>query len=196
MAHCQIQRASVPPSIQISPASAAGARESMRLIIAVIRCAGWRCMLSCSATPEQSRCCGAGSCTSCGFGTGRLSCRCLTCLVRCYCRCNALVAHTHYARAAGLKLDPDTIVATVWAFEHPQPSISRLPYRLRAENAYRRLVDHIPDVHVRLAGSEGAEESPDLGSCQLQQKLAMVQLCIRRRRQAHNKQTHVGGHLL
>ena len=56
-------------------------------------------------------------------------------------------------------------------------------------------VEHTPDVRLWLAGGEGAEAAPDLGSCQLQQKLAMVQLCIRRRRQARDKHTSVGGHL-
>jgi len=43
-----------------------------------------------------------------------------------------------------------------------------------------------------VAGVEGGGVPPDLGTCLLQQKLAMVQLCIVRRRQAREQRAPVG----
>ena len=43
-----------------------------------------------------------------------------------------------------------------------------------------------------LAGGESDGVPPDLGTCLLQQKLAMVQLCITRRRRARKQQASVG----
>ena len=45
---------------------------------------------------------------------------------------------------------------------------------------------------VAAAGVEGGGVPPDLGTCLLQQKLAMVQLCIVRRRQAREQRAPVG----